>query len=249
MTTGLMSREAEVFAKFGAVLLAASVLVLGGAMAGASAAEEAKRVIVVGGEGQIVATPDQARLSAGVLTQEQTAAAALDANTRAMNNVFAAVKRLGIPDNKIRTSNFTLTPQYPPFRPDNTQARNIVGYQVANQVTVIVNDIAKVGATLDTLIRNGANQSFGVAFEIADKKPLAERARRAAVADAMAKAKTLAEAAGVVLGPILSIQEGGGEGVRPLEFARAYAVAPSPPPVSAGEQAVTVIVTVSYSIQ
>lgn len=245
----IVLRQAKVCAKFAAVLLALVFLAPGASMAGAAATEEPRRIIVVSGEGQITATPDQARLSAGVLTQEQSAAAALDANTLAMNNVFAAVKRLGIPDNNIRTSNFTLTPQYPPFRPENPEARTIVGYQVSNQVTVIVNDIAKVGATLDALIRNGANQSYGVVFEIADEKPLAERARRAAVADAIAKARTLAEAAGVTLGPLLTIQEGGYEGVRPLEFARTSAALASPPPVAAGEQTVTVAVTVTYAIQ
>jgi uncharacterized protein YggE len=201
----------------------------------------------VNGEGEIAATPDQARLVAGVLTQADTAASALDENTRAMNNVFAALRRLGIADSKIRTSNFTLTPQYPPFRPDAPEQRSIVGYQVSNQVTVIVDDISKVGATLDTLIRNGANQSGGVAFEIADTKPLAERARRAAVEDAIAKAKALADAAGVTLGAILSIQEGGISQGGPAP--RVFAATAGPPPTSAGEQTVSVGVTVTYAIQ
>jgi uncharacterized protein len=208
--------------------------------------DTARRVIVVNGEGEISAAPDQARMTAGVLTQAMTAEAALDANTRSMNNVFAALKRLGIADNKIRTSNFTLTPEYPPFQPGAAEPRNIVGYQVSNQVTVIVNDITKVGPVLDTLIRSGANQSGGVMFEIADTKPLAERARRAAVADAMAKARTLAEAAGVSLGPILSIQEGGIStgGPTPRVFAAAAAT-----PVAAGEQTVSAGVTITYAIQ
>jgi hypothetical protein len=248
MTTRLVSHRTR--RNLGAIALAAAFLLLSAATFTAAAAEEARRVITVSGQGVITATPDSARLTAGVITQAQTATAALDANTRAMNEVFAALKRLGIPDNKIRTSNFALTPQYPPFRPDGTEPRNIVGYQVSNQVTVVVNDISKVGVTLDTLIRSGANQSYGVAFEIADEKPLAERARRAAVVDAAAKARTLADAAGVVLGPILTIQESNYEGPRPLEMVRTYALAKADaPPVAAGEQTVTVSVMVAYAIQ
>jgi hypothetical protein len=52
----------------------------------------------------------------GVLTQAADAAAALTANTTAMNRVFAALKAAGIPDNKIQTSNFSVQPQYPPYR-------------------------------------------------------------------------------------------------------------------------------------
>jgi hypothetical protein len=230
--------------------LAVVLLALGLSPAARSAEPESQqRTIIVSGVGQITATPDQARLAAGVVTQEQTAAAALDSNTRAMNAVFAALKRLGIPDNKVRTSNFTLTPQYPPFRPDAPETRNIVGYQVSNQVTVIVDDIGKVGATLDTLIRNGANQSYGVVFQLADDKPLAERARRAAVADAVSKARTLADAAGIGLGSIMTIQEGGGiQGPTP-RFAAAAAVGAPITPISAGEQTVSVNVTVIFAIQ
>jgi hypothetical protein len=206
------------------------------------------RTIVVNGEGDVTGKPDQARLSAGVVTQASTAAAALAANSTAMNRVFAALKTLGIPDTKIQTSNFSVQPQYPPFRPDAPEPRNIVGYQVSNQASVIVEDLSKLGAALDALVKSGANQLGGVAFSIANPKPLAERARSLAVADAMAKAKTLAMAAGVNLGPLLSIQEGTVFTPAPRFEARA-ALAAAPPPVAIGEESVTVNVTMTYGIQ
>ena len=167
-----------------------------------------------------------------------------------MNRVFAALKTLGIPDNKIQTSNFSVQPQYPPFRPDAAEPRNIVGYQVSNQVTVIVDDLSKLGAALDALVRSGANQLGGVSFAIADPKPLAERARASAVGDGAAKARTLAGAAGVTLGPLLSIQEGTSFRPGPVfALQRAEAAGPSPPPVAIGESSVTVNVAMTYAIQ
>jgi len=219
----------------------AAIAALAGLIAAAPAADAAEngalvRTISVSGEGEIHAKPDSARLSAGVVSQAGAAAAALAANTAAMNRVFAALKASGIPDNKIQTSNFSVQPQYPALRPDATEPRTIIGYQVSNQVTVIVDDLSKLGPALDALVKSGANQLGGIAFSIADPKPFAERARGAAVADAMAKAKTLATAAGVNLGPLLSIQEG--TAIRPVPVygggARALAAA-APPPVSAGE--------------
>ena len=226
--------------------------VLGGFSAGTAIAAEnapARRTISVSGEGEVSAKPDQARLSAGVVTQAPTATAALSANTAAMNRLFGALKLLGIPDERIQTSNFSVQPQYPPFRPDAAEPRTITGYQVSNQVTVMVDELSKLGAVLDALVGSGANQVGGVSFAIADVKPLAERARAAAVESAMAKARTLAAAAGVTLGPLLSIQEGGG--VRPVPvFAAARAeLAAAPPPVAIGEQSVTVNVTMTYAIQ
>ena len=209
------------------------------------------RTVSVSGEGEERGKPDSARLSAGVITQAPNAAAALTANTAAMNRVFTALKMIGIADNKIQTSNFSVQPQYAPFRPDAPEPRNtITGYQVSNQVSVTLDDLDKLGPALDALVRSGANQLGGVSFAIANPKPLAERARTAAVADAAAKAKTLAAAAGVSLGPLLSIQEG--SAVQPVPvFAlqRAAVAAPAPPPVAIGEETVSVNVTLIYAIQ
>src|SRR6267142_58108 len=122
-----------------ALLMASAIGAFGAARAADNAA--ALRTISVSGEGEASGKPDQARLSAGVVSQAPTAAAALTANTTAMNRVFAALKTLGIPDNKIQTANFSVQPQYPPYRPDTAEPRNIVGYQVSNQVSVTVDDL------------------------------------------------------------------------------------------------------------
>lgn len=230
-------------------LLLAALLALGTAPSRAAESGTIPRTISVSGEGEISGKPDSAHLSAGVVTQAPTAAAALAANTAAMNRVFAALKTIGIPDNKIQTSNFSVQPQYPPFRPDAPEQRTIIGYQVSNQVSVTVDDLSKLGAALDALVKSGANQLGGVSFAIANPKPLAERARALAVGDAMAKAKTLAAAAGVNLGPLISIQEGTAYRPGPMFAEARTALAAAPPPIAIGEQTVTVNVTMTYGIQ
>jgi uncharacterized protein YggE len=89
----------------------------------------------------------------------------------------------------------------------------------------------------------------GIAFLISNPKPLAEQARTAAVAYAAAKARTLASAAGVTLGPVMTIQES--TSVRPVPmFAMArVAAAAVPAPVAEGEETVTVDVTMTYEIR
>jgi uncharacterized protein YggE len=236
---------------FAVIALLGSLSSISGAMnAQAAEAGSVPRTISVSGMGEQTGKPDQARLSAGVLTQAPTAAAALTANTTAMNRVFAALKAVGIPDNKIQTSNFSVQPQYPPYRPDApADSRTIIGYQVSNQVSVVVDDLTKLGPALDALVRSGANQLAGVSFSIANPKPLAERARTAAVADAMAKARTLASAAGVTLGPLLSIEEGAVFNPAPKFEVRATLAAQAPPPIAIGEESVTVNVSITYAIQ
>jgi uncharacterized protein YggE len=215
----------------------------------ASAQEPPSRTIVVSGTGEASAVPDQAQVSAGVTVQAATAEEALDANTAAMERVFDTLEDAGIEERNIRTSNFSVNPEYEPYRDDNPNPRRIVAYQVSNQVTAIVDNIDNLGATLDALVRSGANQINGVSFSIADPDPLEEEARRAAVADAIAKAQTLAEAAGVTLGPIISIQESGG-GYQPPGpvFARAAAFEAAVP-IATGESTVSVSVSITYGIQ
>jgi hypothetical protein len=234
------------FANCRAILIAGALAMLPAVADAAST--DAQHTIVVVGEGQTVGVPNQARITAGVVTQAQTAIGALDSNSQAMNNVFAAVKQLGIPENKIRTANFSIQPQYPPIRPDNSQPRVIIGYQVTNQVTLLIDDISKVGTALDALVRSGANQTYGIVFGFADPKPLNEKARAAAVVDAMEKAKTLADAAHVSLGPVLNVQDGVAGQVGFTGLA-AVAQAVNAPPVAQGEQNVTVRVTMTFAIQ
>lgn len=232
-----------------ALCAAIAVFIAGSSPVALAAGNDATpRMLVVSGEGKVMAKPDQAQLSAGVVTQAKTAAAALAANNAAMNKVFATLKSLGIPDNKIQTSNFSVNPQYPPYSSSNPQPHNIIGYQVSNQVTVIVDDLGKLGSALDALVKSGVNELNGVSFGFAKPDALEDRARRAAIAQAIFKAKGMAQAAGVTLGPILSIQEGGSETPRPLPMAM-KAMAAEAVAIAPGENTISVSVSITYAIQ
>jgi uncharacterized protein YggE len=202
------------------------------------------RTITVTGMGDIKAAPDQAHLSAGVVTNGRTAAEALAVNSRAMNRVFATLRRLNIADRNIQTSGFTIQPLYDPN--DSRPPRKIVGYEVTNTVTVTVRGVANTGPVIDALVGAGSNRAAGVHFTIADPKPLERMARRKAVAEAVAKARTLAEASGVRLGRIVAITESGGyPPPRPYLMHRTAAATP----VAAGEATVQVNVSIVYEIR
>jgi uncharacterized protein YggE len=205
-------------------------------------------VLSVSGEGEVRAAPDEAQLSAGVVTNGRTAASALAENSRAMNAVFDTLRKAGIPDKNIQTSNFSVSPQYATDKNGNALQR-ITGYQVSNTVNVTVDGIDRVGPTLDALVSSGANSIGDINFTIKDSKALMQKARSEAVADAIARAKTLAAAAGVTLGPITSISESGGyEPPRPMYRMAEMAVASAPPPVAGGEESVTANVSITWEI-
>jgi uncharacterized protein YggE len=214
----------------------------------AQSAATIQRTITVSGEGEAKAAPDEAHLRAGVVTEARNAAEALAANTRAMNQVFAALRRLGIPDKSIQTSDFTVSPQYKSDRNgDSTSA--ISGYQVSNEVVVTVDDLAKLGAALDALGASGANSLGNMDFDIRDPKPLMAAARADAMKDAAARAQSYAAAGGFTLGPILEVSEGGAEMQRPMMKAAPMMRMAAAVPVASGENTVSASVTVTYEIR
>lgn len=232
----------------------ASMLVLSGALALAmlstpALADSASRTITVTGQGEADGTPDTARISAGVQTQAKTAAQALAQNAAAMNNVFAALKRMGVPEKNIQTSDFSVSPQYTPYNSNSTEAQRIVGYQVSNQVNVTLDGVSKVGSAIDTLVGAGANQMNSISFSIRDPGDLQAQARTAAVDDAVARAQILTKAAHVTLGPIISIEESNAEVPRPVAMMALRAAAPAPTPVAAGRQSISASVSITWEIQ
>ncbi len=146
----------------------AACLVLILACATAAQAEPADsallRVITVSGEGSASGTPDEAMLSAGVVTSARTAAQALAANSRAMNAVFTTLKGAGIADKDIQTSGFSVQQQY--TQGTTSAPARISGYEVTNNVMVRVDDLSHLGATLDALVASGANNIGDIQFAI-----------------------------------------------------------------------------------
>ena len=201
--------------------------------------------IAMTGHGEIRVAPDMAQVTAGVATTAPTAAQALSANSSRMKGVFAALAKLGVPEKNIQTANFFVSPQY--SNGDNNAPRRLTGYQVNNDVTVRLEDVGKLGGALDALVAAGANQINGVSFSIQNDAPLLEKARTLAVADARARAETYAKAAGVSLGPIISISEGGSE-APPRPMYRMAVMQGAPTPIAAGEQSVSAEVSVVWEI-
>jgi hypothetical protein len=162
-----------------------------------------------------------------------------------MQSVFAALKKLGVADKDMQTSNFSVSPQ---MSDANGQPPHVAGYQVNNDVSVRLDDVSKLGAALDALVAAGANQMNGIDFTIKDSAPLLIDARGQAVADAKAKAETYAKAAAVSLGPIFSISENENSGPRPLFAPMPMVRAAKAVPVAAGEESVTAQVSIVWEI-
>ena len=230
-------------------ILPLSLLLIMAAPAALADGAPTQRLLTVSGSGEVKAAPDRAELSTGVVTRERSAAAALAGNARAMNAVFDTLKRAGIAEKDIQTSNFQVSPQYSAEKPGTNAPQRIVGYEVSDTVNVTVEGLDKLGPTIDALVAAGSNQIEGPSFSIADPKPLLAKAREEAVKDAVARAQAYASAAGVTLGPVISIYEGGGATtIQPMGRMMSMLKSDAPTPIAAGEESVSATVSISWEI-
>lgn len=203
------------------------------------------RTITVTGEASAHVSPDMAVLSLGVTTFAQTAAAAMADNSAALQAVSARLAAAGIEPRDLQTSGLSLGPNVTSY--DSAGVPVVSGYTATIMLTVRVRDLEKLGALVDAAIRDGANTLNGLTFDVAEPGPAQDRARAQAVEEALRRAGLLASAAGVRLGKVLSISEGGGfSGPQPMfrEAAMDSAV-----PITAGQIALTAAVTVVIALE
>jgi uncharacterized protein YggE len=206
--------------------------------------------IIVTGEGEAAVAPDMALLSLSVMREAATAREALDANNEAMERVTAAMKELGIAARDLQTAAIQIVPRYNyANRPDGTQTAELVGYSVTNTLSVRVRDLERTGEIIDRAVTLGVNQGGNIVFDKDDPSATITEARKKAVANATAKARTLAEAAGVGLGKVLEISEQAFmPPPMPME-AKAFDRAASAVPIEAGENAYRVQVNVTFALE
>jgi uncharacterized protein YggE len=204
-----------------------------------------RRAITVSASGSVEVEPDTARINTGVTTEAETAQEALAENSRVMKEVIAGLKDAGVDAKNIQTSSLHVSPRY--TRPERGDTRQIDGYQVTNQVQVVTKDIKGLGEILDKLVTLGANQLGGLSFEASESETLRDKARTEAVANARRRAELFATAAGVELGEVLTISEGGYSGPSPRPMARAMEA--SAVPIESGTQTLTADVTVTWALK
>jgi uncharacterized protein YggE len=199
-------------------------------------------------EGEVTRRPDVVTIGAGVVTQAATAGEAMSENARRMTATIAALRKAGVAERDIQTSSINLNPQY---RYGENVPPVITGYQASNQVSVRFRDVARSGAILDTLVAQGANQINGPSFALDKPDAALDEARTQAIATARARAELYAKASGMSVKRIVSISETGGNAPQPPMMVMSMRAKSegADTPVQAGEQKMTVSVSVSFELQ
>jgi uncharacterized protein YggE len=232
-------------------LLLGMMVILASASSCLGADDECDEIstLTVSGTGEATADADMVTIVLGVQTRNESAAGAVADNARMMASSIEALKMAGVPEDEIKTSGFSI---YPTRDWIDGKLSDKVVFEVSNQVTITLDltDEVDVGEVLDSAVGAGANSVEGVTFGLRDPTSVQEEALEDAVVDAMGKALVISEAAGVTLGRILSISEGGASPV-PMAESRVYfaADAGAATPIVPGDVEVTATVTITYEIE
>lgn len=206
--------------------------------------------VTVVGDGSASGEPDVAVISLGVEALAESVADAREVAARAIAAVVGELREAGVAGDDIRTSSFSINPRYD-YRSDRQE---LLGYRVANTISVTARDLNGVGALIDRAAAAGgdATRIDGVAFRVEDASALERQARINAIEDAKAKAALYAEQLGVALGEVTNVQESD-FGVYPvaesrIQFAAADA-ASAPTQLFPGEYEVSARVQATFAIE
>ncbi|MBX9746212.1 MAG: SIMPL domain-containing protein [Hyphomonadaceae bacterium] len=208
-------------------------------------------LLTINAEGSVEGAPDMAIINLGVTTEGRTAAEALAENSRRSEALIAALRRAGIAERDIQTSNVSVYPQQQYIE---GQPPRIIGYQANNSVTVKVRRIDTTGRVIDAAVGAGSNTVNGVSFTYQDPDAQMDAARRDAIAGARARAALYADALGMRVHRVVAVSEGGGFAppiiAMPYErMAAADGAAAPPPPIAPGQIETRVSVSVTFELR
>lgn len=209
-------------------------------------------MMVVVGEGRVRASPDIATANIGVTAVDTSVVSATEQVSQTMADVLDALMAEGVAQEDIQTTSYNINlidgvfgPQEPTEDGDQPQR-----YQVTNSVQVTIRDIGAIGTIMDAAVEAGANQVFGVNFDVSNREDLMRDAIEEAVQNAEERAQDLADLTGTQLGPIVSVSQV--VGAQPF-FATAEAGlgmgGAAPGPISPGQLEITTQLQIVYALQ
>ena len=199
------------------------------------------------GEGKVYTKPDIALVTLSVVTNSSTVAGVQDKNTKKMNSVIDFLKKTGIEDKDIKTTNYQLYPQY---NYEYTKIPQIIGYEITQSLEVKIRNLDKVGEILEGSTNAGVNQVSSLYFKVDKDEVFKSQARALAIIDAKKKAEETARQLGIKLGKLTGFSESSGYNPYPIyaKSAEGMGGGGATPDIQVGENEILVNVTLTFEI-
>lgn len=206
-----------------------------------------KNTISISGEGKVYTKSDIAMISFSVVSEGKRVVDVQNENTRKTNQVIKFLKESGIEEKDIKTTTYSLYPQY---SYEEGRAPRIVGYSITQALEAKIRKLDKIGEILEGATLNGVNQIGSLYFKVDKDEEFKEQARKLAIEDAKKKAENLASQLGVKLIKISGYSESGAPVpiYREFEFLSKGVGGGESPQIQTGESEIIINVTLTYEI-
>ncbi len=241
-------------ASFPVVISACFVLLFTSACA-QSPMDADRNFIYTEGTAEVTGQNDSARISIAVRTEDRDIEKTASENAGRTKAVLRALEDAGIENLRLETRNYRITPQ----KDYSAKPVKVTGYEVYNEIEVTMEGLdpgtlsSHISKVLGKAIEAGANDIHNILFYIKEKKPLEKEGLSRATREAIDRAETLAEAAGVTLKRIASIStQPISAPVKPQVFRSAKMALESnavAPPMESGESTINVHVSIAYEME
>jgi hypothetical protein len=210
-------------------------------------------VLIVTGNADVLAAPDQAIVRLGILKYASSAAGAQTDANAAGQAILESIGKVGVPSSQIQTARLVLAPVFAPRTGDSRTAPRIVGYNATNSISIRLDNLSLIGPVIDAGLDAGANQLDGVQFGLRNDLPARQQALQQAVQEARSKAQIMADTLRVNLVEVLEVAEGGVSVAPRSDFQAngrmlAMAQADAATPVSPGQLEIHANVTIRFRI-
>jgi uncharacterized protein YggE len=211
-------------------------------------------LILTDGMAEVTGQNDSARISVAIITQGRNLEQVSLENAGKTKAVIQSIKDLNIKDLKLKTSDYRVTPQ----RDYKARPPKLNGYEVHNAIEITLEGFEPeplsktVSMMIGKALESGSNNINQIQFYIKNKSALEKQALKQSTRQAMDRAKTLAEAAGVKLKRIVSLS------TQPIHIptrqhmlrgAGMKTEASPAPPIETGESTIRVQVSIAYEIE
>jgi len=221
-------------------------------------AVETKNTIVVSGTAESYIKPDLALINFSVVTEKKTVSEALAENATKMNTVIDSLKKQGVEEKNLKTTNFYIYPRYEwqkeiscSFPPCPDSKRVLVGYEINQTLEVKIRKLEKIGDIIQAATEAGANEVGDLRFAIEKEEEIKRQVRAEAIEEAKNKAKELSNQLGVRLVRIVSFAENASSPVLYPYYLKTETAASGAekPDIQTGENKIEVTVNITYEIE
>ena len=195
-------------------------------------------LIHVSGTGAVSVIPDEVTISWLVSVESPQAGTAYREMSQDAANLLDALKGIGVDATQIQTQDLRISQRR------DYERKDVSGYEAATRLSIRLSDLTLLDPVINLSSTMEMGGVQGISFDVADKSDHLNTARELAIQDALSKANTYAAAAGVSLGSIVMISEGGSGPAPMMEMAMMR----SDSPVSVGSQSLSATVTVTFDI-